>query len=141
MVAVACLLVFLGVFVGVTFARHDRGTCADLGTLDRFPPSSIVKIGCAPIVVTNVDGSLRVLLLVSPTGSGAPITYDDVQRTFRTPHGEIYDATGEPIAGPTTKPMSACPVDTSNGHLVLRGKATRDAETIAARCLAGAANR
>jgi len=93
--------------------------CTDLGRVDAFKTGTVFRLRCAPLYVVNVSNRPLVFVARSPTGSGVAVTWDEGIRTFISPHGEKYDATGHPIAGPTDRSMWRCPTRVTRGHLVL----------------------
>lgn len=123
----AIALIAAGLIVGHVVGTSRHHPCQRLGEAASFPLGTVAKVRCAPLYVTNADGTIRVMAAVSPMGSGAPLMWDSARREFTSPHGEAYDAAGRVLSGPTDRPMTSCASHRAGTEVVLDARASRTA--------------
>lgn len=95
---------------------------------------TVLDLECVPILVTNVDGTPRALVALSPTGSGAPVVFNGRARTLESPHGEVYGLVGEYLSGPSDQDLVSCRVQQANGKIRVSLPASRSGEDVLAHC-------
>lgn len=117
-VGATAVIFALSIGGGILLRHVARARCGDIAAGPVARPGAVVALRCAPIVISNVDGRPVAFVALSPTGSGAPLTYNRLQRTFGSPHGETYNLLGQPISGPTgSSTMHRCPVTATRSRL------------------------